>query len=112
MDPTSLVGKRVLVTHADLFMGPALAEVFREKGADVIADTDPLEAADAAQRAVTAAGDIDVLVVHLAEPAPSTPAGEVSDAEWRTVFQRLVDPLPRLVRAVLPQMKQRGAGKI
>lgn len=112
MDPTSLAGKRVLITHADLFMGPALGEVFREKGADVIADADSLETEEAVQRAVAAAGQIDVLVAHLAVPAPSTAADEVSEIEWRSVFQRLVDPLPRLARAVLPQMKQRRAGKI
>lgn len=36
IDLTCLAGKRVLVTHADLFMGPALGEVFREKGAYVV----------------------------------------------------------------------------
>lgn len=112
MDPTSLAGKRVLITHADLFMGPALEHVFRERGAEVVADTDPLESEEAATRTVAAAGVVDVLVAHLAVPAPSTPADQVSEHEWRTVFARLVDPLPRLVRAVLPQMKQRRAGKI
>ncbi|HEY0884478.1 MAG TPA: SDR family oxidoreductase [Ramlibacter sp.] len=112
MDPTSLAGKRVLLTHADLFMGPALAEVFREKGAELIADADSLETQESVVRVVAAAGDVDVLLAHLAVAAPSTPADEVSEAEWRTVFQRLVDPLPRLARAVVPQMKRRGAGKI
>ena len=112
IDLSSLAGKRVLITHADLFMGPALGHVFREKGADVVADADPLATAQAVDRVVAAAREIDVLVAHLAVPAPSTPADEVSETEWRTVFQRLVDPLPWLARAVLPRMKERGAGKI
>ena len=29
----SLLGKRVLVTQADVFMGPVLCEVFAERGA-------------------------------------------------------------------------------
>jgi len=53
-----------------------------------------------------------VLIAHLACPAPSTPVGTVDDDEWRRVFAYLVDPLPRLVRAVLPQMRARGGGAI
>jgi len=36
----------------------------------------------------------------------------VTDEEWQHVFGHLVDPLPRLVRAVLPQMIERGGGKV
>jgi len=36
----------------------------------------------------------------------------VGDDEWRHVFAHLVDPLPRLARAVLPGMLERGSGKI
>jgi NAD(P)-dependent dehydrogenase (short-subunit alcohol dehydrogenase family) len=42
MTSTSLTGKRILLTHANQFMGPALAEVFGELGAEVLADDDPL----------------------------------------------------------------------
>ena len=112
MDSTTLAGKRILLTHADQFMGPALAQVFGERGAEVIADTDPLRDADAPATIVERAGRIDVLVAHLAIPAPATPVDEVGDDEWRSVFAALVDPLPRLLRAVLPQMKQRRAGRI
>ena len=55
---------------------------------------------------------MDVLVVNLAVPAPSTPVTEVTDTEWRHTSASLVDPLPRLFRAVLPQMIERRAGKI
>lgn len=57
-------------------------------------------------------GAIDVSVANLAVAAPSTPAEQVTDEEWRAVFAALVDPLPRLCRAVLPMMQARGAGKI
>lgn len=110
---TRLDGKRILVTQADDFMGPALTEVFTRLGATVIADTRPLADDPAAPAAlVAAAGQVDVLVVHLAQPAPSTPAADVTDDEWRSVFAHLVDPMPRLVAAVLPQMLARGAGRI
>ncbi len=58
------------------------------------------------------AGDVDVLVAHLSVSAPSTPAAQVDEKEWRDVFAALVDPLPRLVRAVVPGMVSRGGGKI
>jgi len=110
---TRLDGKRILLTQARDFMGPALTEVFSRQGATVIADDSPL-ADDPARPAaiVAAAGQVDVLIVHLALPAPSTPAADVGDAEWRNVFAHLVDPMPRLVAAVLPQMQARGAGRI
>jgi NAD(P)-dependent dehydrogenase (short-subunit alcohol dehydrogenase family) len=105
-------GKRVLVTQTEDFMGPALCEVFRESGVDVIADASAL--ADPAEPAaiVQAAGRIDILVANLGVPAPTTPAADVTEEEWRGVFSHMVDPLPRLVRAVLPQMIARRSGKI
>ena len=108
----ALAGKRVLITQAIAFMGPVLCEVFAEQGAEVVANADELVEADAAERIVHAAGHIDVLVANLAIKAPSTAALDVTDAEGRDVFAALVDPLPRLVRAVAPAMVERRAGKI
>jgi len=102
----SLEGKRVYVTQIDEFMGPALVEAFRAHGAEV------LGAPGAREDDLRAAGQVDVLLCNLGVPAPSTRAQEVSDAEWREVFAGMVDPLPRLVRTVLPQMLERRAGKI
>ena len=113
MISTQLHGKRVLLTQSQDFMGPALAEVLARQGAEVIADPRPLADDPALPAAlVQAAGRVDVLIVHLALPAPSTPAQDVGDAEWRNVFAHLVDPMPRLVAAVLPQMLARRAGRI
>jgi 2-keto-3-deoxy-L-fuconate dehydrogenase len=107
-----LFGLRVLVTQADAFMGPALCAVLAEQGATVVASTAELSAPHAAAEVVAAAGAIDVLVANLALQAPTTPAVQVDDAEWREVFAALVDPLPRLVRAAVPGMVQRGGGKV
>lgn len=112
MSSTTLQGKRILVTQADAFMGPTLCAVLAEHGAIVIADVRALVAPEAASAAVAAAGEIDVLVANLAVPAPTTEATQVSDTEWRDTFAALVDPLPRLFRAVLPAMIERRAGKI
>jgi 2-keto-3-deoxy-L-fuconate dehydrogenase len=107
-----LDGRTVLVTQADQFMGPALCEVFAEQGAVVVASDAPLSEPGAAQRVVHDAGRFDVLVANLAWRAPTTPAVDVSDDEWREVFAALVDPLPRLLAAACPPMIERGAGKV
>ena len=108
----SLRGRRVLVTQARDFMGPALVEGFQEHGAEVFTGDEPLSEPGAAEKLVRSAGDVDVLIANLSFPAPATPAAEVGDDEWRAVFAHIVDPLPRLVRAVLPQMTARGSGKV
>jgi 2-keto-3-deoxy-L-fuconate dehydrogenase len=112
MSHGGLTGKRVLITHADAFMGPVLCEVFTEHGATVIADTDTLAGPEAPAAMIAAAGRIDVLVANLALPAPATAVTQVTEDEWSSTFAALVDPLPRLFRAVLPAMIERRAGKI
>ena len=112
MPNQSLLGKRVLVTQADMFMGPVLCEVFAEHGATVIGSNDPLLSADAPATVITEAGHIDVLIANLAIPAPTTVATAVTEEEWNDTFAALVHPLSRLFRAVLPAMIERRAGKI
>ena len=107
-----LTGQRVLITHADRFMGPALCETFADCGAEVLADTDALLSPTYPAELLARVGRVDVLLAHLALPAPRTAAAEVDDDEWRTLFAAMVDPLPRLVRAVLPQMAERRRGKL
>lgn len=93
-------------------MGPALCDVLREFGAEVIADERPLSEPEAAEALIGAVGQLDVLVANLGIPAPTTAAHDVQEAEWKRVFAALVDPLPRLMRAVLPQMLKRKHGKV
>lgn len=112
MTVIALTGKRVLLTQADTFMGPALRDVFAEAGAEVLANTCALREPEEAEAIVAEAGRIDVLLANLALPAPTTPATEVDDLEWETVFTQMVHPLFRLCRAVLPQMMERRGGKI
>jgi 2-keto-3-deoxy-L-fuconate dehydrogenase len=103
--------QRVLITQSTDWLGPSLCAAFQANGDAVIADHGDLTTEDAEQR-MSGYKDIDVLIAHLAVPAPHSKATDVTDTEWRNVFLRLVDPLPRLIRAILPGMLNRGAGRI
>ena len=112
MQPITLTGKRILVTQAHDFMGPALCTALKEFGAEVIADMQPVVDSDDANKIIGAAGHIDVLVLNFGVPAPRTLASAISDGEWREVFAHMVDPLPRFMRAILPTMIARKYGKV
>lgn len=107
-----LSGRRVLLTEAKDFMGPAVAELFSREGGDVQADTSDLTQPGRCEALVAGAGHIDVLVLNLSIPNPRALAHETTDEQWCSVFDRIVTPTHRLVRAVLPQMIARRSGKI
>jgi 2-keto-3-deoxy-L-fuconate dehydrogenase len=105
-------GKRALVTMADRYTGPAVIELLAREGATVVADIDAHLTVGGPQAAVEAGGAIDILVVNLvARWRPSAPS-ETSDEHWLAMFDTLVHPTMRFVRAVLPQMTDRRSGKI
>ena len=108
----TLEKKRILVTQSDTFMGPAICETLKAHGAEIVAHAGSLADPSEPGKIVADAGEIDVLIANLAISAPATPAANVTDDEWGEVFDALVHPLPRLVRAVLPQMVDRSSGKI
>lgn len=112
MPSEMLKNKKILVTQADAFMGPVLCEVLAEHGAEVVESQGSLADPAAVERVLAASGRIDVLVANLGVPAPTTKAVNVDDEEWRNTFAEMVDPLPRLCRAVLPDMIERESGKI
>jgi 2-keto-3-deoxy-L-fuconate dehydrogenase len=108
-----LAGKRVVITQADDYMGPATANLFAREGAHVIADTRDLTGAGACEAVISEAGHIDVLIANLAADNLSGRAvGDVDDDAWARSFDLMVHPLHRLTRAVLPQMRSRRQGKI
>ena len=51
-----LLGKRVLITQADDYMGPATADLFRAEGAVVTTDASDLREADRCAELVREAG--------------------------------------------------------
>jgi len=104
-----LTNKRILITQCHDFMGPTLVDTFRRLGADVIASEPALNTPDAIEHLPT---DLDAVVANLAIPAPRSPILDSTEDEWRETFSVLVDPLPRLVRRVVPGMIQRRGGKV
>ncbi len=108
-----LAGKRVLVTQADDYMGPATIELFQEEGAQVTADNSDLTVEGRCQALIAEVGDIDILIANLASPNfTGIAVTELADQDWHCTFDMMVHPLHRLCQAVLPQMIARQAGKI
>ena len=108
-----LKAKRILVTQADDYMGPAIIDMFTNEGAEVIEDRSDLRDPDAAANVVAEAGHIDVLIANLAADAGlGKSALEMDDDTWANMFDVMVHPLQRLTRAVLPQMVARQKGKV
>jgi 3-oxoacyl-[acyl-carrier protein] reductase len=75
---------------------------------------DPDAVAAFVERAVEAAGPIDVLVNTAGGVAGQTmrPVEEVSDADWRVIFAINLDGAFHFTRAVAPTMKGAGRGAI
>ncbi len=108
-----LTGQRVLITQADDYMGPATQTLFAEEGAVIIADTRDPTLPGACEALVEDAGQVDVFIANLASPNFSGIAThELADQDWQTTFDMMVHPLHRITRAILPQMIERGRGKI
>ena len=102
----------MLVTQASAYMGPAICTLFSAEGAQVVADDTDLTVAGACERAVERAGPLDVLVANLAHPPRPAKVTEIGDGEWAALFDTMVHPLMRLVRAAAAEMMARRRGKI
>lgn len=107
-----LRGTRALVTSCDTYMGPPIVELFREEGADVVADSGALIGASEPDELIERAGAIDVLVANLDLAAYDARVRDIEDASWLAGFDAMVHPLMRLVRAVAPAMIEGGGGSI
>lgn len=93
-------------------MGPAIVELFRAEGAEVIADLDPLVDPEAPAQLVEQVGPLDSMVINLDYPAYGARTVDIDDGLWLEGFDALVHPLMRLVRAAAPAMIEAGTGSI
>ena len=108
-----LNGKRVLVTQAEDYMGPATIELFQKEGANIIADNSDLTQEGRCEELISESGRIDILIANLASPNYSgINATDLQEEQWQNTFEMMVHPLHRLSKAVLPQMIEREKGKI
>lgn len=106
-----LAARSALVTSADRYMGPPIADLFEEHGASVTRDSGSAYDAETVIRLFDG-GVPDIMVANLAEPPLPSPVDAITDSQWHQLFDSLVHPLMRLVRAAAGPMKERGHGKI
>ena len=126
-----LHGKVALVPAASAGLGRAVAEVLRAEGAqlalcargpidmapgdDLLVVQANVSKADDIQRFVAAAierfGGVDILVANAGGPPLGT-FDDFDDAAWQAAFELTLLSAVRLVRGVLPTMRQRGGGSI
>jgi 2-keto-3-deoxy-L-fuconate dehydrogenase len=122
-----LTGKTALITAAGQGIGRAIAEMFAEQGASVIA-TDINEAAlaklsgchtrrlDVRSLADIAAVSKDIggvnVLVNCAGIVANGNILDSTEADWATSFDINVTSMFRLIRAALPGMLERGGGSI
>ena len=107
-----MANRNALITNIDLYMGAAIKKKFESLGINVITGTSPLKTEARVNELISSCEEIDILVANLAEPPMTGPVESIDNDNWNLLFDSLVHPLMYLIRAVTPQMKRRGAGKI
>lgn len=104
--------RRVLVTDAEDFVGPAVVERFRAGGDDVVAVTEPFDARVDVADTMATYGPFDVVVANLSAPVTVMPIGGHDDALVDGLLNRLVYPLFWIVGECVPPMVEHRAGSI
>ena len=104
--------KKVLITQANHYMGPAIDKLFRDEGADVTAVKGVVPTADGFDSYVNNIEDIDILIANLAHDPCSHAVADITDADWYSLIDTIVHPLMYLIRHFAPRMADRGQGKI
>ncbi len=99
-----MVQRRILVTDADDFIGPATVDRFRSGGDEVVARLEPFVSRDEVHGFVGEHGPFDVVVANLDAPITVASIVDHRDEVTHGLFDRLVDPLYWLFAECLPSM--------
>ncbi len=105
-----MTARRVLVTDADQFVGPAIVERFRSDGDHVVERAEPFTSRSEVATLVAEHGPFDVVVANLDAPITVASIVDHDDATFDELDARLVRPLHWLFGACLPSMIERGEG--
>ncbi|MDT9682399.1 SDR family oxidoreductase [Streptomyces sp. TRM76323] len=89
----------------------AVDRVRADSGGDVIAAAGDLATEEGAAAVLEAVPTVDILVNNLGIFGSAAPL-EIDDAEWRRYFEVNVLSAVRLIRAYLPDMTERGWGRV
>lgn len=81
----------------------------RAPGADILLDVSDTAAVD---EAAASLGAVDILVNSAGIVGPNKPLWDVSDDEWRSVFEVNVIGVLAMCRAFTPGMRERGWGRV
>src|SRR3989442_1135834 len=105
----------VMCARTDVDLQAAAAEVRGKTGAQVVAMPADVTSADQVKalvaRAHEAFGGVDILVANAGGP-PRGYFDELSDEQWYGAFEVSLLSVVRLIREVLPSMRQRRWGRI
>jgi NAD(P)-dependent dehydrogenase (short-subunit alcohol dehydrogenase family) len=133
-----LTGKKAVITGADSGIGRAVALAFAREGADVLVSyydehedaketqrlienagrkcvlmpgdiKDPQHCRAIVEKAISAFGQIDLLVNNAAHQASFSSIDDISDEEWDITFRTNIYAMFYLTKAAIPHMKQGSA---
>ena len=133
-----LAGKKAIITGADSGIGRAVALAFAREGADVLVSyynehedaketqrlienagrkcvlmpgdmKDPRHCRAIVEKAISAFGQIDLLVNNAAHQASFSSIEDISDEEWDITFRTNIHAMFYLTKAAIPHMKQGSA---
>lgn len=102
--------RKVLITDADEFVGPAAVRRFRAENDSVTARSEPLRSRQQTAEFIDQCGPFDVVIANLEAPITVAPITQHDDATVKEAFTRLVDPLFWLFATCLPSMIEAGGG--
>lgn len=104
--------RRVLVTDADHFIGPACAERFRSGGDEVVTRAEPFGSRSETIAWFAEFGPFDVVIANLDAPITVASITDHDDDTVAELHDRLVAPLYWLFAGCLPSMIDRGSGAV